>query len=107
MDEVTEDKRSPDIYILGDFNLPSIDWDFNRAMPGVTCESPEVTALLLEFLNENFLTQMVTKPTRENNVLDLILTNKPQDILNISVEDTKLSEHVNTDLLRLCLDIIR
>ena len=49
--------------------------------------------MLLEFLNENFLTQMVTKPTWENNVLDLILTNKPQDILNIYVEDTKLSKH--------------
>ena len=44
-------------------------------------------------MDQNFFTQLVTKPTRENNTLDLIFTNKPQDVLNVVVEDTKLSEH--------------
>lgn len=93
MDEVTDDTRSPDIYILGDFNLPSIDWEYNCVKPDTICESPEATSLVLDFIDKNFLTQMVKKPTRENNTLDLILTNKPQDVLKITVEDTKLSEH--------------
>ena len=93
LDEHTKDSRSPDIYILGDFNLPSIDWELCSVKPGTTCESPEATAHLLDFMGRNFLSQMVNKPTRENNTLDLIFTNKPQDVLNVTVEDTKLSEH--------------
>ena len=93
LDEVSGDNRTPDIYILGDFNLPSVDWEYCTINSSVVCDSPEACKLLLEFLDKNFLSQLVTKPTRENNILDLILTNKPQDVLNIDTKDTKLSEH--------------
>ena len=93
LDEVCNDSRSPDIYILGDFNLPSIDWESTALKSGVACDSPEASQCLLDFLDKNFLTQVVDKPTRESNILDLIITNKPQDILDITATDTALSEH--------------
>ena len=93
INEVSDENRSPDIYLLGDFNLPSIDWEYCSIQPGITCDSPEASKLLLEFMDRNFLTQMVNKPTRENNTIDLIFTNKPQDVLKVDVKDTKMSEH--------------
>ena len=63
------------VVIGGDFNLPSIDW--------TTCslKSPSVYTNLhrqfLDLLNDHGLQQMVTFPTRENNTLDLLVTNYP------------------------------
>lgn len=46
------------------------------------------------FIETNFLSQMVTKPTRGNSVLDLVLTNCTQNILDSDTENTKLSDHM-------------
>ena len=54
--------------ILGDFNLPHIDW---QTLSGVETESHK----MLEFLEDNFLHQLVTEPTRGNNILDLVIVN--------------------------------
>ncbi len=52
--------RNGESVILGDFSLPHIDWH----MPsGVESESQRV----LEFLEDNFLSQLVSEPTRGNN----------------------------------------
>ena len=93
IDEANQSDKQPDIYILGDFNLPSIDWEYCTVKSGVVCENPEATKLLLDFMDRNFFTQVVTKPTRGNNTLDLIFTNKPQDVLNVNCNETKLTEH--------------
>lgn len=42
----------------------------------------------MRFIDANFLTQVILKPTRENNILDLVLTNKPQYIVETIVSPT-------------------
>ncbi len=51
--------------IIGDFNCPNIDW--------TTLSGDQEGNTLLEMLEDAFLTQIVTQPTRENNLLDMIL----------------------------------
>ena len=68
--------RFSNILICGDFNFPKISWD-----------NPERTrgADELKFhsiLGDYFLSQIVTLPTRDNNILDLVLTNVP-DIVEL------------------------
>ena len=65
--------------ICGDFNLPNINW-----------ESPELTTgvdevQFSELLYDYHLTQLNTLPTRGHNLLDLVITNVPSQVVNISV----------------------
>ena len=46
---------------------------------------------MLEFLDDNFLTQLVKQPTRENNVLDLIIVSN-DNLLN----DVTVGEHLGS-----------
>jgi Reverse transcriptase (RNA-dependent DNA polymerase)/Endonuclease-reverse transcriptase len=66
--------------LLGDFNLPGIDWDSGTARgPGAE--------LVLEACSDKFLEQLVTFPTHlKGNILDLILTNVPELFVDISSE---------------------
>ena len=84
------EERCPELYLMGDFNLPLFDWDQCAAPP-----NPPNAAYcrLLAMIEVNFLTQMVSQPTRANNTLDLVLTNAPQNIIEVDVEPTKLSDH--------------
>ncbi|CAC5377390.1 unnamed protein product [Mytilus coruscus] len=71
------------ILIMGD-NFPEINWDSWNS-PGDSTESNEYK--FLENLQENFLFQHATKPTRwrgtnTQHTLDLILTNEEQMISN-------------------------
>ena len=52
------------IVLGGDFNIPGINWDNG-------CE------LLLSSPDTHALAQIHNEPTREDNILDLLITNKP------------------------------
>ena len=66
--------------ILGDFNCPEI----------VNTES----STLVDFSNDNFLTQWVTDPTRGDNILDLVFTTEDNIIKNIEIRDNiSTSDH--------------
>ena len=61
------------IWLAGDFNLPGIDWEL-----GITKHDSRFKNQhdeFLEILNDHGLTQIITKPTRDSNILDLFLTN--------------------------------
>ena len=75
----------PTIIMLGDFNLPDINWSsLNPRCP--------TAGSLFNLTNLTFLTQQVTEPTRNSNILDLIFC--PDNIINsITVSDTILSDH--------------
>ena len=75
----------PTIIMLGDFNLPDINWSsLNPRCP--------TAGSLFNLTNLTFLTQQVTEPTRNSNILDLIFC--PDNIINsITVSDTFLSDH--------------
>ena len=81
------------ILILGDFNLKFINWDTE------TIEKPETikqqissyericSSLLLDFVNENLLVQLVNENTRKGkSLLDLVLSNNEDILQNVRVE---------------------
>lgn len=62
--------KNKETFILGDFNLPNIDWD-------TTVGYDRISSLYIDCFLDNFLCQNVLVPTRQNNILDLILSNQP------------------------------
>ena len=93
------------LLIVGDFNYKEIKWE-NR-----TCSvaAPHPAALFLEACEDNFLDQLVTRPTRHRagqtpSRLDLVLTTKPELVSMINHRSgLGLSDHdvllisINTD----------
>ena len=75
---------------MWDFNLPEIDWEILIPSPG--CGHPTFYRDCLEVLNGCLLEQMVTSPTRGQNVLDLFLTTNPTLVDNVSIIQG-LSDH--------------
>jgi hypothetical protein len=59
-------EQCSDLIILGDFNLPCRKW-------GERYQS-NTGKMLYEYINDSGLEQLITKPTRKNNILDLIIT---------------------------------
>ena len=49
-----------------------------------TVSSP-VNSAFCSLVHDNFLTQLVTSPTRYDHILDLILTNDPRQVSNVHV----------------------
>ena len=66
--------------VLGDFNLPSINWSHYTA-PNEVCYDK-----FINFVNNVGLQQCVNTPTHENNVLDIILTDNAYLISDVNVE---------------------
>ena len=81
-----------DIIIAGDFNFPDINWVTSHIHLGnkLTTNSEDQ---LLRFMEKHFLSQYVNQPTRERNILDLLLTNNDNLVLHTSSEETTLSDH--------------
>ena len=74
------------IIILGDFNLPDINWDY---LVGSSPFSND----FWDFVFDNNLVQLVCGPTHNlGNTLDLVLTNVPHLIDNVSIESHGLTE---------------
>jgi len=72
--------------ILGDFILPHIDW---QTLSGVESESHR----MLEFLE--VLSQLVSEPTRENNILDLVIASQDNLMNNVPVGEHLFScDHI-------------
>ena len=98
-------ERYYDIDIMGDFNFPNIEWVSHTCIPSQGREQYESAEALLNFINHNMLTQVIDKPTRNGNILELFLTNNDRIIRNIDVQETKLSDHdlVSVNLLHHCM----
>lgn len=69
--------RFRNLCIMGDFNYRNIDWSNNTG--------DNVSEEFLELINDNFLRQLINEPTRENNILDLIITNRDDLVYNLEV----------------------
>ena len=68
----TKSKQNP-IIIIGDFNIPHVDWDTLTTIP-TPGASTKNSNLLLELVNDYGLDQTVRGPTRGKNTLDLCMT---------------------------------
>ena len=82
------------VIIMGDFNFPELDWgkpeEIDPGHPFIEC------------INNNFLTQLVTDPTRGKNYLDLVLSSEEGLVENITVrESLETSDHqmINFELI--------
>ena len=80
--------------ILGDFNLPDIDWNVNVG------ENAESEAFL-ECFNDSYLTQIVSEPTRAQNILDLALVTDTDLITDLTVGESLGSSDHNIIRLKL------
>ena len=60
--------------IWGDLNLPKISWDPSEHLSGANEQT------FINILNDHFLTQHNTIPTRGNNVLDLVISSVPDQV---------------------------
>ena len=78
----------PDIHIMGDLNCPGIDWSTSDSADAQETE-------LLEFADKFFLSQVVKEPTREQNILDIILTNREEYFASVDVEQMQVSDHAS------------
>ena len=72
-------QAEPNTILVGDFNMPKIDWDSGTA-----------TGKWMDFLdatNDAFMEQLIDFPTHtKGNILDLVLTNAPHLVHDISPE---------------------
>ena len=63
------------IWISGDLNLPNIKWETSTisgySYPSALCD------VILDFIGNYHLSQIVDTPTRHNHILDIFLTNRP------------------------------
>ena len=96
MDNLTDDY---DIFVTGDFNFPQIDWESLRILSGGTQEANLSAQSLLNFMSFYLLSQMVTVPTRGQNVLDLVLCNNDRLISDVKAIPTDISDHDMVNVL--------
>ena len=74
LDKIDRSKGNQ-IWMAGDFNLPDINWDNMSLKPNASYSN--LSKNFLEIVADFGFEQMVDKPTRINNILDLFLTNNP------------------------------
>lgn len=92
--KVLQKASKGEVMIMGDFNYPGINWE--------TYESNSHGHAFLDLVMDNFLHQHVQEPTRENNILDLVLSSNEG-----MVEKLEVKEHLgNSDHNTLCWDLI-
>ena len=85
-----------DIVLFGDFNLGEIDWANNRSL-----RNSEHHILLFDIIQDNFMHQLVNEPTRDQNILDLVLTTNV-DLINNFVVGEHFSDHNSITLTLNC-----
>jgi len=93
--QLGEVSQSLPLVLVGDFELPNVCWKYN------TAETKE-SRRFLECVEDNFLTQLVRKPTRQGTPLDLLFMNREELVGDVIVGDSLgHSNHEITDLLIL------
>ena len=70
---------------MGDFNLPNIDWTLQKPTPAPGNK-------LMQLLADNNLTQHVHETTRQNNILDVVISREEELIVNLTITE-KIGDH--------------
>ena len=91
----TKYKNNP-IWFGGDMNLPDINWETNSVIKHQYLK--DINDCFLDtFLSCN-LEQIVNFPTRGNNTLEIVVTNRP-NLVNTCTPNMGISDHETTILL--------
>ena len=89
LENLVKDKNDP-IVILGDFNLPNIDWT-NLYVNGGNEESQQIGNKLVDWSLNNYMIQHITEKTRkrdkQESTLDLVFKNEDGLISDIRIEE--------------------
>ena len=93
-------QTSSNIWLMGDFNLPKVDWQSSAPTPD--CKFPTFYRKCLEVFNDCLLERTVTSPTRGKHILDLFFTSNPTLIDSVSILPG-LSDH---DIVRVLVNTI-
>ena len=70
------------IVLCGDFNLLSIDWGSGTPIPTVNSRD---AVYMFDIVKDFNLQQLVLKLTRQQNILDLVLTIRANAVHNVEV----------------------
>ncbi len=68
------------VVILGDFNLPAVNWS------AYTCPSAPIYMEFMSIVHTQGLVQTVLEPTRQHNILDLVLCSDELLVTDVRVE---------------------
>ena len=79
--------------ITGDFNLPNVCWESLSIQSGYPIALSDSAHYLLRFMEKYLLNQCINIPTRENNILDLLLTNRHDLVLDVLAAKSLISDH--------------
>ena len=86
------------VVMLGDFNLPCVDWSHYH------CLDNPVYQIFLNFVNRYGFYQHVTEPTRDSNILDLVLSTSSSLVSELFISCPVSTADINTVLFRLNLN---
>ena len=88
--------RYDKICLLGDFNLPGIEWGDVPQSKNKEC------SMFCEILDNYGLVQLNNTPsTKHGNILDLVISNCPESVTQIDKCDIEFpSDHVILNILR-------
>ena len=90
----TENYPGSEHTMLGDFNFRYIDWKSETiSTDGIPASETAQAKYFIDYTNNNLLMQMVQEETRQQSIIDLILTTNEDMIHNIVTEKTKMSDH--------------
>ncbi|CAG2201695.1 unnamed protein product [Mytilus edulis] len=78
------------IMLTGDFNCPDINWE-SMSVPNNSSDK-EIQTKLMEITSSYQLTQIHEQPTREDNLLDIVLTTNPS-LVKTSKNTPGISDH--------------
>ena len=79
-------KQHRNLVIMGDFNYPNIQWGSRR--------TDKAGAKFLELIDDCYLHQHVTEPTRYGNILDLVFSSEADMIEDVDVREPAVnSDH--------------
>ena len=85
---------TPDILVMGDYNLPHANWSSGKCTPGASRDEQHMVRSLHEFCLEHFLVHQHEQPThKDGNTIDLIFTNNADLIHNIDIVPSSKSDH--------------
>ena len=96
LDDAITKYKNPDteVMILGDFNMPSADWDLGSHKEGALEDQIKLVANTQELCDKFLLQQIITTSTHcKGNMLDLVFTNYPDRIHSQNAKKTALSDH--------------
>ena len=86
-------KQKSDLLIMGDLNFPNVNWDTKTAKSGCSKNDKDCFSDLCKVMEDHFLIQVIDKPTRKDNLLDIVLTNSSDLVKRVTTEDTVMSDH--------------